>query len=87
MIRRCVCVQRRSIVRCNYETITDYINGSPRNCGRAAGSGRRDGSAGGNGSKIRNMTMIDERPPHLSSKPIVGNWEGDLIVGVGCQRP
>ena len=37
----------------------------------------------GKGSRIRNMTMIDQRPPELSSKLIVGNWEGDLIVGVG----
>ncbi len=37
----------------------------------------------GKGSKIRNMTMIDQRPPDLSSKLIAGNWEGDLIVGVG----
>ena len=37
----------------------------------------------GKGSRIRNMTMIDQRPPELSSKLIVGNWEGDLIVGNG----
>jgi IS30 family transposase len=37
----------------------------------------------GKGSRIRNMTMIDQRPPDLSSKLIAGNWEGDLIVGVG----
>jgi IS30 family transposase len=35
------------------------------------------------GSRIRNMTMIDRRPVEHSSALVAGNWEGDLIVGVG----
>lgn len=35
------------------------------------------------GSRIRNMTMIDQRPAEHSSRLIAGNWEGDLVVGVG----
>jgi len=30
------------------------------------------------------MTMIDKRPAEVELKEQVGNWEGDLIVGVGC---
>lgn len=35
------------------------------------------------GSRVRKMTTIDQRPEEHSSKLVAGNWEGDLIVGVG----
>ena len=37
----------------------------------------------GQGSRIRNMTMIDQRPPEVETRLEAGHWEGDLIVGVG----
>jgi len=37
----------------------------------------------GHGGSVRNMTMIDQRPPEVASKQQPGHWEGDLIVGVG----
>lgn len=37
----------------------------------------------GQGSRIRNMTMIDQRPAEIEMKQTAGHWEGDLIVGVG----
>ncbi|GAA1847784.1 hypothetical protein GCM10009750_37710 [Agromyces salentinus] len=37
----------------------------------------------GQGSRIRNMTMIDQRPAEIETKQVAGHWEGDLIVGVG----
>jgi transposase, IS30 family len=37
----------------------------------------------GQGSRIRNMTMIDQRPAEIETKQTAGHWEGDLIVGVG----
>ncbi|WP_235833557.1 IS30 family transposase [Orlajensenia flava] len=37
----------------------------------------------GQGSRIRNMVMIDQRPAEIETKEIAGHWEGDLIVGVG----
>jgi transposase, IS30 family len=36
----------------------------------------------GHGATVRNMTMIDQRPPEVETKQQVGHWEGDLIVGV-----
>jgi IS30 family transposase len=30
------------------------------------------------------MTMIDQRPAEVETKQQAGNWEGDLILGVGC---
>ena len=37
----------------------------------------------GHGSTVRNMTMIDQRPPEVATKQQAGHWEGDLIVGIG----
>lgn len=37
----------------------------------------------GQGSRIRNMTMIDQRPADATDKQTAGHWEGDLIVGAG----
>jgi IS30 family transposase len=37
----------------------------------------------GQGSRIRNMAMIDTRPEEAAGKLIAGHWEGDLIIGVG----
>ena len=37
----------------------------------------------GQGSRIRNMMMIDQRPAEIETKLTAGHWEGDLIVGVG----
>jgi transposase, IS30 family len=38
----------------------------------------------GHGAAVKHMTMIDKRPAEVELKEQVGNWEGDLIVGVGC---
>jgi IS30 family transposase len=50
--------------------------------GRTLRKPRRRTQAGG-GSKILNMVMIADRPPVLDSedKPVLGDWEGDLIIG------
>lgn len=37
----------------------------------------------GQGSRIRNMTMIDQRPADALDKQNAEHWEGDLIVGTG----
>jgi len=37
----------------------------------------------GHGSAVRNMRMIDQRPPDVDAKREPGHWEGDLILGVG----
>nr|WP_239537096.1 IS30 family transposase [Arthrobacter roseus] len=37
----------------------------------------------GQGSRIRNMTMIDQRPAEVETRLEAGHWEGDLVVGVG----
>lgn len=37
----------------------------------------------GQGSRIRNMVMIDQRPAEIETKQTAGHWEGDLIVGIG----
>ena len=37
----------------------------------------------GHGAVVRNMTMIDQRPPEVETKQQAGHWEGDLIVGTG----
>jgi transposase, IS30 family len=36
----------------------------------------------GHGAAVRNMKMIDQRPPEVETKQQVGHWQGDLIVGV-----
>ncbi|WP_344257684.1 IS30 family transposase, partial [Agromyces humatus] len=38
----------------------------------------------GQGSRIRNMVMIDQRPAEADNKQIAGHWEGDLILGAGA---
>jgi IS30 family transposase len=37
----------------------------------------------GHGGSVQNMTMIDKRPAEVEDNQQAGNWEGDLIVGVG----
>lgn len=32
---------------------------------------------------MQNMTMIDQRPSEVDRRERVGDWEGDLIVGLG----
>jgi IS30 family transposase len=33
---------------------------------------------------VQDMTMIDQRPAEVETKQQAGNWEGDLILGIGC---
>jgi len=37
----------------------------------------------GHGPAVQNMTMIAQRPAEVELKQRVGDWEGDLVVGVG----
>jgi IS30 family transposase len=58
-----------------------------RYCGRLR-TGRRIRKSrwltrSGHGAVVRNMTMIDQRPPEVETKQQAGHWEGDLIVGIG----
>jgi IS30 family transposase len=39
---------------------------------------------GNQSGSVRNMTMIDQRPPVVEARIEVGHWEGDLILGAGC---
>lgn len=40
-------------------------------------------STTGGGAPVQNMTMIDQRPAAVDRRERIGDWEGDLIVGVG----
>ena len=40
-------------------------------------------STTGGGPAVQNMTMIDQRPAEVEGRERVGDWEGDLIVGLG----
>ncbi|MCK4796322.1 MAG: IS30 family transposase [Spirochaetes bacterium] len=31
--------------------------------------------------KIKDMTLIDQRPPEINSRSVPGHWEGDLLIG------
>ena len=31
--------------------------------------------------KLKDITLIDERPPEINSREVPGHWEGDLIIG------
>lgn len=39
----------------------------------------------GHGATVQNKTMIDQRPAEVETKQRAGDWEGDLILGVGCR--
>ncbi len=48
---------------------------------RRKGKTRSKSLAKDNRGKLKNMTLIDERPLSVEDRTISGNWEGDLIVG------
>lgn len=47
--------------------------------GRCRRKRQRRGVAGPN--KIKNMTLIAQRPAHVNARVAPGHWEGDLIIG------
>ena len=73
----------------NGKTIYNYINlhmkGELKKIAlkdlRQRGKKRAKSKSGEKRGKIRDMTLIDERPKEVDSREIPGHWEGDLMIG------
>ena len=52
---------------------------------RQRGKTRKSSQKGDNRGKLKNITLIDERPPEIESREVPGHWEGDLIIGSNHQ--
>lgn len=69
-----------TIYRAFFAGVIGYKNGKLRT-GRTRRRKQRRGVAQPN--KIKNMTLIHQRPDDVNDRKIPGHWEGDLIIGRG----
>jgi IS30 family transposase len=73
---------RRLCAETIYRALFDGLLGSRPGLlrtGRARRKPHRRGVAVPN--KIKNMKLLDRRPPEVSERLVPGHWEGDLIIG------
>ena len=48
---------------------------------RQRGKKRKESNTGETRGKLKDITLIDERPIEINSREVPGHWEGDLIIG------
>jgi IS30 family transposase len=48
---------------------------------RQHGKKRKASNSDEKRGKLKDITLIDERPPEINARIVHGHWEGDLIIG------